>query len=164
MRKMLLAAAMAALALPAAASADTKSVDTTAKSATFTGTITSDPLGTYDVLGYLNDGTEVRGTSFCVAPFCEEHTLKVGEGGAELRLDATSDAYNLSLQLIDPDGGSTSINDGSSSEHHETLDAIPGDWTIRVYGSPDATSFDYELKALFRTPEDVAQDPPPADE
>lgn len=163
MRKTILACAVAALAFPAASLADTKAVDAATPKATFSGTITSDPLGTYDVLGYLNDGTEVQGTSFCVQPACDEHTLTVGAGGAELRLDATSDAYNLSLQIIDPDGTSTSVNDGSSGEHHLTLDPVPGDWTIRVYGSPDTTSFDYDLTTTFRTPEDVAQDPP-ADE
>lgn len=164
MRTIILACAIAALAFPAASLAETKSVDATTKTATFSGTITSDPLGAYDVLGFVNDGTDVQGQSVCVQPLCDEHTLKVGEGGAELRLAATSDAYNISLQVIDPDGTSTSMNDANtSSERDGTFDPIPGDWTIRVYGSPDTTSFDYDLKATFRTPEDVAQDPP-ADE
>lgn len=163
LRKMVILGALAALAIPGSSLAATGKVDATAKTADFNGTITSDPLGVYEIGAWENGGTEVAGQNTCVAPACDEHTLTVGEGGAQLKLDATSDAFSLDLEIVDPDGYVTTYNNWDSgdfvSEQHLTLDATPGDWTVRVYGAAEFDSFDYSVTALFRTPEDVAQDP-----
>jgi hypothetical protein len=159
MRKTLLLGVLAALALPSASLAATEKVDATAKTATLSGTITDPAFGAYDLALFFYGGTEIQGQSLCVAPACEEHTLTVGADGAELRLTATSDADNLSLEIIDPDGTYTEVNEvETTSDHLLEFDPTPGDWTIRVYGA-GTPSFDYEIAALFRTPEDVAQDP-----
>ena len=158
-RILALLTASAVIAVPAIASADDASIGATAKTASFSGTIT-DPTSMYDLIGFFNDGTEVRGTTTCMQPYCDEHTLTVGPGeGAELNLDATSDAYNLDLEIIDPDGGVTEINNEGEPDHlGVVLEAIPGAWTIRVYGAPDLTSFDYTTDFTYRTAEEVAAD------
>ena len=96
---------------------------------------------------FFNGGTEVRGQTTCVAPACDEHTLTVGEDGAELLIDATSNADNLSLEIIDPDGSRYSDNEVDPTSAHQ-LDFAPdaGEWTIRVYGSGD----DVELRLRRR--------------
>src|SRR4051812_6721055 len=158
----LIAVLAAVLAIPAAANAAEATVNATAKTGHLTGSI-NEPVGAYDLVGFFNGGTEVGGQTTCLsAPVCDSHTLHVGADGAELKLDATSDADNLSLELISPDGTYTEINETDlTAEHHRTLDATAGDWTVRVYGSG---TFDYDIGFPFRTPEDVAQDPPPADD
>jgi hypothetical protein len=161
LRKMVLPAALFALAVPAAASAATGSISATAKTAHFTGTIT-EPTSLYDFVGFFNEGTEVQGNDTCTAPFCEVHTLTVADGAAEIRLDATSDAYNLDLELVAPDGTKKEYNSSdSTAEQHDVLDPQAGNWTVRVYGAPDLDSFDYDVQFTFRTPEDVANDPQP---
>lgn len=162
LRKMVLSAALLALAAPAAASAADASVSATSKVAHLTGTIT-EPTSLYDFVGFFNDGTEVQGNDTCMAPYCEVKTLHVADGAAELRLDATSDAYNLDLEVVAPDGTKTEYNSSdATSEQHDVYDGTAGDYTIRVYGAPESTSFDYDVQFTFRTPEDVANDPPPA--
>lgn len=165
MRKPLLLGALVALALPATSFAEAKSVTAEAKKATFAGTIDDPALGLYDLALFFNKGTEVRGNSVCVEPVCDTHTLTVGPDGAELRLDATSNAYNLSLEIIDPEGTRTSVNNvEATTEHRLDFFATPGDWTIRVYGGAESDSFDYAIDAIFRTAEDVAAEIPPADQ
>jgi type 1 fimbria pilin len=168
-RKTILLAALAALAVPASASAATATVNATTKTAHLTGTITSDYFGAYEAAVWFNGGTSVHGQNTCISPNCDEHTLTVGPDGAQLKLDGESDAYGLDLEIIDPDGHATEINNldaaESTSDQHVTLDATPGNWTIRVYGSPDLYTFDYDVTATFRTPEEVANDPaPPSDD
>jgi hypothetical protein len=158
LRKMVPLAVLVAAVLPAGAGAPPRSVKATSKTASFSGTIT-DPTQMYDLIGFFAGSTEVGPLATCMAPYCEEHTLTVGPDGAELRLDATSDAYNLDLEIIDPAGTYTEVNDEGIPEHTLTLDPVPGDWTIRVYGAPELDSFDYTVKATFRTPEDVENDP-----
>ncbi len=52
-----------------------------------------------------------------------------------------------------------------NGELHRTIDATEGNWTVRVYGAPNDYTFDYDVGFTLRTPEDVANDPPPpADE
>jgi hypothetical protein len=164
MRKPLLLGVLIALALPASSLADTKTVSADAKKATFAGTISDPAFGLYDLVMFFNDGTEVRGQSACVEPACETHTLTVGPGGAELELHAVSDANNLSLEIIDPDGARTSVNEVEPTAEH-TLDfsATPGDWTIRVYGGADSDAFDYEIGATYKTAADVEAEQPEAD-
>ena len=158
LRKMVPLAVLVAAALPATAGAATGSVNATSKTASFSGTIT-DPTQLYDLIGFFNESTEVGPLATCMAPYCEEHTLTVGPDGAELLLEATSDAYNLDLEIIDPSGSYTEVNEEGVPEHTLTLDPVPGDWTIRVYGAPEVDSFDYTAKVTFRTPEDVENDP-----
>src|SRR4051812_12817498 len=155
----LIAVLAAVLAIPAAANAAEATVNATAKTGHLTGSI-NEPTGAYDLVGFFNGGTEVGGQTTCLtAPVCDQHTLHVGADGAELKLDATSNADNLSLELISPDGNETEINETElTAEHHLTLEPVAGDWTVRVYGSG---TFDYDLAFTFRTPEDVALDPPP---
>jgi hypothetical protein len=167
LRKMVLLGVLATLSISGVALAATGSVDATKKTATFSGTITTDPVGLYEIAVFFNGGTAVNGQNTCAQPQCDEHTLTVGPDGAQLKLDATSDAYSLDLEVVDPSGAVTEVNGYDqpdfSSEQHLTLDATPGNWTIRVYGASDLDTFDYDLKATFRTPEEVALDPP-ADE
>lgn len=160
LRKTVLLGALVALALPTASLADTKTVTESAKKASFTGTITDATFGLYDLALFFNGSTEVRGNSVCVDPQCHEHTLTVGPNGVELALDATSDASNLSLDIIDPDGSMTSINEvDPTADHSLDFAATEGDWTIRVYGG--SSDFDYKLDATFKTQEDVDAETPP---
>lgn len=165
LRKTVLLCAIVALSVPTAASAAAGTIGATAKTAEFNGTIT-EPTGMYEFASWFNDSTEVHGQNTCMQPYCDEHTLTVGPGGAELKVDATSDAYSLDLELVDPTGAATPLNhaDAPVTEEHATFEAIEGNWTIRVYGTPSVDSFDYSLTATFRTPEDVANDPAPTEE
>jgi hypothetical protein len=169
LRKMVPLAALVAACLPATAGAHvtTGSVDATNKTATFTGSIT-EPTSLYEFAVWFNEDTQVAGQNSCMEPYCAEHALTVGPGGAELRLDATSDAYSFDLELVDPSGAITHLGDPAAdpaiNELHATLDAVPGTWTIRGYGTPEVDSFDYSAKFTFRTPEDVASDPPVEDD
>jgi hypothetical protein len=161
MRKPLLLGVLIALALPATSLADTKTVSADAKKATFAGTVDDPAFGLYDLALFFNEGTEVRGQSVCAEPVCDTHTLTVGPDGAELELHAVSSAYNLSLEIIDPDGAHTSVNEVEpTSEHTLDFSATPGDWTIRVYGSADSGSFDYDLDATYKTAADVEAEQP----
>jgi len=163
-RKTLLLAALAALAVPASASAATATVSATAKTASFTGTIT-EPTGMFEIGADFNGGTQFHGQDLCVQPACDEHTLTVGPDGAQLKLDADGgDAYSFDIELTDPSGTVTTLGDPAAdtppTSFHETLDATPGNWTVRVYGTPNLDSFDYNVGFTFRTPADVANDPP----
>jgi type 1 fimbria pilin len=152
---------LATLVLPTSSLAATGTVDATHKTAAFTGTIT-DPTQLYDIVGFFNNGTDVHGVESCKQPLCDTHTLTVGADAAQLKLDATSDAYNIDLEIVDPSGHKTEVNSSTAtSEQHLTFDAPEaGNWTIKVYGAPQADSFSYDATATYRTAEEVAADPP----
>jgi hypothetical protein len=151
--------ALAALALPAAASAatpDTAKVSPTAKTASWTGDIT-EPFGLYDLTAFFNGSTEVGGNETCTAPVCDTFALDVADGGTALtvKIDAP-DADNLAVEVVDPNGGATNYNDvDPATSRTLELPTDPGTWTFKTYGTGE---FTYTAKATFST------DPQPTDE
>src|SRR3954466_9957080 len=93
--------ALAALALPGAASAatpDTAKVSPTAKTASWTGDI-EDPLGLYDLAIFYQGSTTVQKNETCMAPYCDVFTLDVADGGTA-----------LNVKIDAPDRKSTRLN------------------------------------------------------
>src|SRR3954453_5157164 len=136
-RNLMLIAAVTALTAASPASAATGTIDATNKTAHFTGTLT-EPTGIYDqaisspilVLGGAAYDT-------CKQPFCDEHSLTLGAGAAQLRIDATSDAQKIDFELVDPTGYTLDENTGSLPNRTFTFDTpIPGPLTLRVWGRP----------------------------
>src|SRR4051794_7512732 len=150
--------ALAALALPAAASAATPEsgkVSPTAKTAGWTGDI-SEPFGLYDLAAFFNGTTAIHGQETCTAPVCDTFKLDVAEGGTALvvKLDAP-DADNLAVEVVDPNGGSTNYNDvDPATARTLELPTDPGTWTFKTYGTGD---FTYTAKATLST--DPQQEP-----
>ncbi len=151
--------ALAALALPAAASAatpDTAKVSPTAKTASWTGDIT-EPFGAYDLLIFSQGDTTLQGQETCMAPYCDVFTLDVADGGTALnvKIDAP-DSDNLAVEVVDPNGGTTNYNDVDPATTRDLdLPTDPGTWTVKTYGTGD---FTYTAKATFST-DPVAEEP-----
>src|SRR4051794_36571905 len=97
---------LVAVAIPASAGAATPasgSLSPSARKATTTGTIT-DPIGAYDIGTFFYGSTAVRGNETCNQPICDVYTLKVADGGNQLRIvtDAPN-AVNVAMDISDPD-------------------------------------------------------------
>jgi hypothetical protein len=154
LRKTTLLGAVAALALPAAATAATGTIDAVHTTADFSGSFT-EPVGLYDA-AFSSPVVIVAGNSYdtCDGPWCEEHTLTIAPGAARLQIDATSDAQKLDFELVDPTGYKLDVNNGTVGNRSFTWeDPVAGQWTIRVWGVSGAPSSSYDLKATYVPPE-----------
>lgn len=163
LRKMVPAAALLALAIPAAAPAATPesatlNTDTrAAMKVTWTGSIT-DPVDAYDLGmffgdGIVNSGTYVRGNDTCMQPYCDVFKLTVPEGANELRfIETADDADNITGFITAPDGTKYNLNNEETLNERKLVAlAVPGEWTFRVYGGG---VYDYEASAEINLPDD----------
>jgi hypothetical protein len=156
-----LAAAALALAAPAstlAATPESGAVSPEKPTFAWTGTVT-EPTDLYDLVGFFNGGTAVRGVGTCMAPYCDTFTLTVAEGGDLLTLDLKApDADNLAVEIVDPDGNAENYNDvDPANERTIDLDPTPGEWQVRMYGGGD---YEYSAKATLALPADPAPEQP----
>ena len=98
------------------------------------------PLGLYNDAMWVNGGTNVAGNETCVNPWCDTFTLTVRPGGRDIRITVAGAASDISMDISAPDGTRETIGglDNPASSVSYVWGAIPGTWTIRVYGNPDA--------------------------
>lgn len=158
MRTPIALAALAALALPAAATAATPesgAVSPETRKVSWSGTIV-DPLGTYDLVAFFIGSTQVQGQETCGRVVCDDFTLTVPEGAQEIRIRAAGDsaAQNVSMDISSPGGERWNLNEAEYATERELIyEAVPGAWTIRVYGTSNV-SFDYTASAEINLPGD----------
>lgn len=156
--------ALVALTLPAGAQAATPAsgaVSPTQKSTAWSGTIT-DPIGAYDLVMFFNGGTSVRGNETCASVVCDTYMLDVADGARELRVVADApDSDNVSMDVTTPDGERLNLNTATLYTQRTLIwTAIPGTWTIHVYGTGRVDQFDYTATAEVNLPGEPAFVPP----
>lgn len=162
----MLAATAVALALsPPALAADPESGEVSAAKPTtsWTGGVV-EPSGGYELAVIANGST--NGT--CEQPHCDTYTLKVPAGASALAIKASGgddDTFSIMFELEDPSGETTLVADDGESlpEREHTVEApAAGTWTIRVFGTPNLDSFDYEGTATLTVPGAAGTTPPPS--